>query len=207
MMQPFSDYLATRPPLVIPAKVGYDRPDIEYSLGGNDRIGSCALCAPANHIDLCKAVIGEPQVVMEAEIERFYGIETGWTPLNPATDKGAILATVLQDFTDNGWPTDPTYKPRACYTLRTSQIAAAVHAFGAVCTWIMLPTNDEGYDWSNAAFPKEGEYAHAVLIVGADEQGYDLITWAERRRVSRAWFAVYGRDSYVLDLPDWIAPT
>jgi hypothetical protein len=205
-MTPLSSYLATRP-VSVPAKVGYDRPDIQYSLGGNDKFGDCAFCSPANHVDLVKAAGGNPQQVMEAEIERFYAIETGWTPTDPSTDKGAILANVLQDFTDNGWPTDPEYKPLGLYSVKASQISTAVHLFGACEGWIMLPSDgDGGYDFTDAAFGRPGQFAHAILIVGADESGYDLITWARRQRISRAWWTAFGRDAYSLHLPDWKTP-
>lgn len=202
-MTPFPDYAST-----VPSSVGWSHCVRQWSLGGNDKYGDCAFVAPCNLIDLVKAVSGKHEVVGEAEAEFFYRVEAGFNPLNEATDKGETLQKVLQYWCDHGWPADPTYKPEEMWSVTKPQISSAIYALGALPAWCMLPSRDDDPDFSDGAIDMglAAAYAHAVLLSDATPETITLITWAEKRVVSRRWWDIYGREQFGLLLPDWHLP-
>lgn len=207
-MTALSDLIGPRSTLS-PATAGYWQRVPEWSLGGNDKFGDCAFVALCNYIDLLTAVNGDPQLVPEAEAEHFYSVEAGFSPLNSATDKGETLVKILEYWTANGWPGDPTLVPAGWCQIEAAQIHQAVWGLGAVYAWVMLPpSGDEGWDFSDAAPTAgiAGTGAHAVLVVGSDADSLWIVTWAKVVKVSRAWWAAYGQQCYAIRLPGWVVP-
>jgi hypothetical protein len=178
-----------------------------WSLGGNDKYGDCAFVAPCNLIDVVKAVGGSPQVVGEAEAEYFYAREAGFNSQNPATDRGAVLSDVLQYWMDQGWPSDPTYKPLGFCAIEPDQIHQAVHSLGGVPAWCALPVDANGDpNWSDSAIGTQAADGHAILIAQSDPEHLVLITWAEPVYVSLAWWKAFGQGQFAVRLPDWKVP-
>lgn len=178
----------------------------EWSLGGNDKYGDCVLVAPSNQVDLTKAIAGSPQIVSEAEAEYWYAKETGWSPLDAATDKGDIVETMLNDWSQNGWAADPVYKPVGWCAITQDQIHQAIWSLGAVIGTCLLPMDANGDpDFTDAALTVDArpEDGHCVLLVRSAPEGYQCVTWAEKRSVSAAWWARFGDGLWAVRLPDW----
>ena len=175
--------------------------DIDWAqtLGGNDRFGDCVFVSLANLVDLLNA----PQVVMEAEIERMYSVETGWSAANPASDKGAVLETVIKDWCENGWPADPELKPSGYRPVALDGLRDALTRCQGAPSWIMLPMTADGtgYDFSDDAVTRDapGVGAHAVLVVQADDFGIVFITWGKPQGVSWDWAREYWRGSFEVE--------
>lgn len=188
--------------------VGYSARVPEWSLGGNDRFGDCTFVSLCNLVDLVTAVNGAPEVVGEAEAEYFYAREAGFDPNAAATDKGAVLADVIRYWQDNGWPTDPVNKPAGWCAITPEQIHQAVHSLGAVPAWGMLPYVGDDWDFSDVATSTAtpGTGPHAFLIVGSSESAYKIVTWAEVKDVSHAWFQAYGRGQFAVRHSAWKVP-
>lgn len=167
--------------------------DWSQTIGGNDKFGDCAFVSLANLTDILKT----PQVVMDAEIERFYALETGWTPLDPLTDKGAILEAVIKDWCINGWPTDPVWKPTGYETFAPANIAAALDKYVACPCILMLPENE---DFTDASLGLPGTMGHAVLVVQASDTEVRFITWGRIVVVSMAWWRKFARTVYGVQL-------
>ena len=189
-------------------EVGYWRAVAEWSLGGNDEVGDCVFCTAANYTDLLETVRGTPQTVPDAEVERWYAWETGWTRANPASDKGEVLEKMLQHWRDNGNPSDPLDRITDFYTV--TDISSAIEEYGAVFAWCLLPMRDDDPDLSDGALQAgtPGTAAHAVLIVGDDTGKMWLATWGEVREISEDWWRAYGQhqNQYVVVHPAWHRP-
>lgn len=188
--------------------VGYWERVPKFSLGGNDEVGDCVFCTAANFTDLIEAVNGTPQVVPDAEVERWYAWETGWTRANPASDKGEILERMLQVWRDDGNPSDPIDRLTGYCAITPEQIHQAVHSLGAVLAWGMLPYVGRDWDFSDVATSTAtpGTGPHAFLIVGSSESAYKIVTWAETKDISHAWFQAYGRGQFAVRHPAWRVP-
>lgn len=176
--------------------------DVDWSktLGGNDKYGDCTFVTLANLIDIERA----PEIVSEAETERFYTVETGWTAENDGAGTGAALAVVLSDWCANGWPSDPMLKPSGFHAIAFDQIPAWLPTAKGVPAWLMLPEGvEEGtYDFSDSALLRQapGVFAHAVLIVDVTGGDLTFITWAAPQTVSLEWAKVYFKGFYVVTL-------
>jgi hypothetical protein len=175
----------------------------EWSLGGNDEVGDCVFCTAANYTDLIEAVAGTPQTVPDAEVERWYAWETGWTRANPESDKGEVLESMLRHWRDSGNPSDPL--DRITEYHKVTDIPAAIEEFGAVFVSVLLPAGaDETEDLSGDGGP--GVDGHAMLAVGATDDSIVFVTWGMLRTVSRAWWRRYGVDAYIVNHPQWQRP-
>lgn len=185
----------------------------KFSLGGNDEVGDCVFCTAANYTDLLEAVNGTPQLVPEAEVERWYAWETGWRRDNPASDKGEVLERMLKVWRDQGNPSDPVDRLTGYCAITPGEIHQAVYSLGGVPAWCMLPIDhdigeDGVWEFGDRALSVRapGVEAHAILIVGSSPAGLKVVTWAEIRDVSHAWWAAYGKGQFAVRHPAWRVP-
>lgn len=194
--------------LPTPALINWSRYVPAWSLGGNDKYGDCTFVSLCNVIDLATAVAGKPEIVTEAEAELFYAREAQFSPVDPSSDKGAVLADVIEFWRDNGWPADPELTLRGAWSVRKDQILAALHLLPGLPAWCMLPSLDDDPDFSDGALTRRevGIDAHAALIVDAGADTLTLVTWAELRIVSRAWWREYGREVFGVLPSNWRHP-
>jgi hypothetical protein len=184
---------------------GYSTDAVVYSLGGNDTYGDCVFVAPCNQLDLSAFVNGAPFTIGDAEALLFYEREAGFTKANPASDHGAIVTDMLAYWSANGWPSDPESKPVGWCAIEVDQIHQAIHSLGAVVVWALLPRIDDDWDFSDLSITRgvDGTGGHCMLMVRSGPDGYQVITWAERRTVTHAWWAKYGKGQIAVLVPGW----
>ncbi len=189
---------------------GYHERVPQFSLGGNDEVGDCTFCTAANFTDVMTAVNGKPELVPEAEVERWYAWETGWTRANPESDKGEVLEKMLQVWRDHGNPSDPLDRLTGYCAIKPDEIHQAVHSLGAVPAWCLLPkyAYEDGWDFTDEAmqWKTEGTGPHAILIVESNPDGLKIVTWAEVVDVSHAWWRAYGQQQFAVRHPAWNVP-
>jgi len=185
---------------------GYHERVPQFSLGGNDEVGDCVFCTAANFTDVMTAVNGKPEFVPEAEVERWYAWETGWTRANPESDKGEVLEKMLQVWRDDGNPSDPVDRLTGYCKIERDEIHQAVHSLCAVPAWCYLPRGPNGWDFSDHARWLKGTGPHAVLIVESNTSGLKIVTWAEVVSISHAWWRAYGQQQFAVRHPQWKIP-
>lgn len=174
-------------------------------MGGNDRYNDCVWPSLANLHDTVTAVNGHPEVMSEAECEYFYARETGFTPLDKSTDKGAVQRRVIEDWCAHGWPGDDTLKPLGWCDVRPDEIPVAIHMLGGVPFWMMLPLLRPGvYDFQSTDLP--GEYAHAAFFSGATWNTLSFVTWASEVTVTMEWARKYVKEAFGVLHPAWHIP-
>lgn len=175
---------------------------VAFSLGGNDRWGDCAFVACANLLDLWAAKAGAPWIIGEAECERLYALEAGFNSQDKATDTGAVLEDVIRYWCEHGWPADPLEKPTGCRAVGPGDFAAAIVRNDGLPCWAILPAiGDDVEIFGDGVLGDEPADGHAMLIVEANAAGLTLITWAESRRVSWAWWRRFGRGAFEVTRP------
>lgn len=174
-----------------------------WCLGENNEFGTCFFAMIANWHLLNTTLAGDPQTMMDGEIEYADSVMTGFNPMNAASDKGEALVTGFDYLMASGWPAVPTLRPPSWHEVTDADVADALSRYGCLCCWVMLPQDENGWDLSDAALAAgmRGTGPHAVLMVESGADGIWLITWGEARRVSRAWWAAYGRQQFALVHP------
>lgn len=167
--------------------------DAPWCEGGNLHFGTCALTGCAN---LHALVTGEHMT--DGEVENAYSQWFGFNPLDPITDHGAALADVLTAWQTRGWSADFTMKPDGAWTLRASDLEAAIFAFGGAYSWFMLPVTSDEPDFSDGALDAgtPGTLAHCMLEVGYDPGYVGLVSWGRVWTVSRRWRDAYWRGGF-----------
>jgi len=200
------DWLKTAP---LKPYQNYWREVKQWVMGGNDTHNDCSFVTLGNLEELVTSVNGNPQTMMDAEILHFDAVENGF--VEGKIDRGEFLPKLLDYWQKNGWPGDPMLKPLGWCTVKPYQLDMAVHIFGAVPSWCMLPEKDDDsgdYDFRNDAVYShaEGKHAHSVTIVGAGPDGIDLVSWAGIYHVSTLWWNNYGRESFAVWHPEWKLP-
>lgn len=192
------------------SEVGYWRPVTEWCLGENDTFGTCAFAAIGNLHCVVTTANGRPEVMSDGEIERMDNRVTGFNPRDRKTDRGAHLKAVLDYWMSNGWAGDPTLKPLWYSDVAKRDIPETIRVYGGAYAWCLLPKDVTGEpDFSDYALrvPGPGDDAHAVLIVGADDEGsLWLVTWKRVVEVSVAWWERYGQEQFAVLHPAWQRP-
>lgn len=187
---------------------GYWRPVTIWCDGGNQDFGTCARTAIGNRHVTVTTFNGNPEVMPPGEIEYGYAVETGWTPLDPTTDHGEQLVHVLREWTEKGWPGDPSMKPLWWGEVSKEQIADTIREYAGCYAWALLPKLNDEWDFSDDSLRPDitGTGAHAVEIVGADDRGLFIVTWGRVVQVSRAWWGRYGHAQFAYLHPAWRRP-
>lgn len=191
----------------IPDTVGYSKPGDEWCEGQNNRVGSCSFVDFANLHACVTGFNGSREIMPDGEILRADSVMTGYDPNDRTTDHGIALETMLDNMTASGWPGDPELRPRAVWSLRLDQVPMAIFALaGAVC-WFMLPERG-GWDLSQGAVDLglPGIGPHAMFVSGKRPGVFKIVTWAEEREVTEAWFRTYFRGGFGVWHRDWKSP-
>lgn len=135
-----------------------------------------------------------------AEIENAAREMIGFSPYDETTDRGEVLEIGFRYIHDHGWPGDETLTISSWRSVTLDETPDVIARRNATEAWVMLPMNEDGddYDWSDAALDRnaEGKYAHAILIVEANQYGFTAITWGRPQGFSWAWARKYLGGAY-----------
>ena len=169
--------------------------EIDWIVAENDEpgVGDCSFVACAN---VRLKITGVR--MSDGEILNGYSVIAGWRPMDITTNHGAAVTRVLDYWRDMGWPSDPEDKIAGWSELTTDELRAAVERDGACLCWVMLPTVDGDWCFDDRALGSDGVAAHAMAIVGADDDGITVVTWGEERRASWDWAREFMRGAYAV---------
>lgn len=199
----------------VPASVGWWRGVRAWCGGqnvmtesGEPGFGTCFLAMIGNLWAIITTRNGSPEIMTNGEIEYADSKWTGFNPSDRSTDRGLAVITTLRDWMRDGWPGQPSLRPRALCTLSRDQIPMGIYLFAAVCAWVLLPFNAGEIEWTDEALRLglAGTGPHAVLIVESSPGVYWLVSYEMAIEVSEAWLARYGRGYFGVLLDQWHHP-
>jgi hypothetical protein len=194
-----------------PSAVDWYSKVAEWPMYLNDQIGDCTAAMVSHNIQSTSTYgDGETVTVTDDDVLAAYMRVSGYRPGHPESDRGAVLQDVYADWRKNGLAgrralafaeVDPSDK---------AEVKTAINVFGAVgvgltVTDTMMTDFNAGRGWSRLGGRSLG--GHAVVAVGYDADGLDVVTWGEvirmswpvwRRAVDEAWIAV---------VPEWLNDT
>lgn len=193
------------PDLTIPRNLGWSDRVKQWCLGANNRVGTCSFVDFANFHALVTTTNGTPEIMPDGEILNADRTLTGYNSQDPTTDHGIALETMLEDMLRDGWPGDPSLRPRGVWSVPAALgLSDAIYLFGGVICWFMLPQRDDDWDFSQGAvdlgLPGIGPHA---MFVGRRSH---VVTWAEEREVTQPWFDRYFRGAFGVYHPAWVHP-
>ncbi|MEV4672752.1 hypothetical protein AB0K34_13940 [Actinomadura sp. NPDC049382] len=150
---------------------------------------------------------GETVTVAEEDVVAAYSRVSGYRPGHPETDRGAVLQDVYADWRKTGMAGHRALAFAEVEPSDQAEVMTAINTFGAVgvglvVTETMMSDFNTGRGWARTGGRSLG--GHAVVAVGYDADGVDVVTWGRvvrmswtvwRRTVDEAWIAI---------LPEWV---
>jgi hypothetical protein len=180
----------------------------------NDKLGCCSISAQ-HHARQIWTFNATGQMITDADscIESDYESFCGYMPGNPQSDRGGVMQTVLTRAMQRGMMTATGRDKLQAFVEidpRHPQDIREVIAFGGIAytgiedipeAWTDAQPGDT---WDITDSPGQG--GHCVILAGYDADGFDVISWGLRFRLTNAAFARYCDEAYWLADRNWIKP-
>lgn len=182
-----------------------------WPLYGNDVLGDCTAAMVAHAVQNTSTYgDGATVTVPEEDVVAAYSRVSGYRPGHPETDRGAVLQDVYADWRRTGIAGHKALAFAEVDPSDQAEVKTAINTFGGVgvgmvVTEVMMTDFNTGRGWGRTGGRSLG--GHAVVAVGYDQDGLDVVTWGQlirmswsvwRRTVDEAWIAV---------VPEWVNDT
>ena len=189
-------------------------PNATYSTYGNTQIGDCTIAAAFNAIETLKA--SPIPIYPDTLAIETYSSVTGYSPANPATDRGAVVADVLSAWSTSGFPLSALNQNFSasvdkldafCHILPKDipLIKQAIVEFGGIYLGLLLPISAQAPGpWTlNPSSPPWG--GHAVWAAAYDAEGLTCITWGSPKKMTWDFFTAYTEEAWPLLSKDHVS--
>jgi hypothetical protein len=178
----------------------------------NDQLGDCT-CAAYFHARQIWSynATGTEITNSDSDVLGLYEKACAYDPSNPTTDQGGNEQDVLTYLLNTGAPDCSKILAFVEVDPRNmDDVKRAIYENGCAYIGINLPQSalsaDNTVAWD--VIPNDTiAGGHAVILVGYDLDGFDLISWGKRYRCTNAFMAQYCEESYAIADPLWIAKT
>jgi len=181
----------------------------------NDKIGDCAVAAPAHQImgwTACST--GTPAGITDDQILAAYSAISGYKPDQPETDTGCVMLDVLNYWRKTGIAGHKAMAYAEVHPTDVLNIQRAINMFGSVYLGFALPLSAQSSDSWNVVDPSmKGDAApgswggHAVEACRYSPTGITVITWGQKMEVSWPFLFAYSDEAYCVLSQDWIEKT
>jgi hypothetical protein len=180
----------------------------------NDQIGDCAYAGPAHLVQAwTHNSLHQTTTISDADVVAAYSRDTGYTPSDPSTDRGAVLLNML-----NAWRTKGIggHKIGAFAQVdhhNWAEVCSAIDLFGGLITGAMLPAsaqNGVGSVWNQVSSLDLGSWGGHCMMTGTHRGGSvhgpgpTFVTWGKRQDATLPWWDTYVDECYVIISADWV---
>lgn len=168
----------------------------------NDQLGDCTCAALGHWIQAWTAASGKQVTVSDADVLKAYEQACGYNPADPSSDRGGIIASVLDYFRDVGVG-GHKIDAHAEVNMTQMRVQQAIYTFGGVDLGIDLPLtaqNQVGDVWDIVDFAQAPEAqpgtwgGHSVVAVYYSSNGVDCVTWGQIQRMTWRFLMYYGNE-------------
>lgn len=206
-------YLAapTMPP---PLSVRLWTPKVKlpFPMAKNDVLGDCTAAAAAHHVQTWNANQGRQLALADEAIVAFYSASSGYDPLRPETDGGAVMLDVLKAWRSVGIGGHPIGAFAAVSPLSRLIVMDAVNLFGGLYVGLALPLSAQTQDgvWEVPVGGAHGRAergswgGHAVAVLGYDWCQLWFVSWGEVRSMTWGFFKTYCDEAFAIVSRDFL---
>jgi hypothetical protein len=190
----------------------------EWPQLANDRLGTCVPAAVLHHVQQRAQYAGRPVTITDDDCIALYSQWTGYTPTDPLTDRGTLVADALSRWLHRGFTLpDGTLSQIEAYAVIAGQspfwVRYGIWKFGGVIVGLNCPS-----EWSLAEYLLDlpdgrmthSDGGHCVLLVGYEPTWlgtqYDCITWGGRFRMTERAMQIVSDEAYCILDNDWLDP-
>lgn len=171
----------------------------------NDRIGDCAIAAPAHMQQMWSAADGGTEVKpTDAEVIAAYSAVSGYDPHTGANDNGCVMLDVLEYWTKHGIGPSKLDGYLAVDITKDTDLVEATYLFGAVDIAVQLPLAWKGASiwdapsqWHRVGPWARGSWGgHAIPILDYDADHLYVCSWGQIIPMTWAAWHAYGAEAY-----------
>jgi hypothetical protein len=202
-------YLDRAALLPIPAACDYSGLPEPWGLLGNDQTGDCT-CAGLAHANMLWCWWGEDERYQptDAAVIATYAAISGYNPSDPGSDRGAVMLDVLKYWQRKGLEGHrigpyAEIAPDDAQTWRRAIYEFGCVYLGALLPDEVLPRGETVLDWTVTSGKPRPRNGHAVIAVGYDAKGVDIVSWGRVLRASWVFVEKYADEAYAVLDPEW----
>ena len=200
---------STFPP--IPEKIIWSKAISKWTMMKNDEVGDCAIAGIGHIIQTWTANESTEKILTDDQIVDNYSAICGYDKENDQNDNGCIMLDVLNYWRAHGIETHDIEGYVSVNPKNKTEIKAALYLFGSIYIGLNLPLYAENNNEWTVPPIYQGEETigswggHAVIIVDADDDNLQIISWGKRMRMDWKFFQKYCDEAYAAFGPeDWI---
>lgn len=196
----------------LPRHIDYLYKVTDWPMYYNDRYGDCT-CAAAGHMIQAWSAFGQGNTItVDAEsVLKTYEDVTGFTPTNPATDKGAYMQDVLSYWRKSGIEGHHILAFAKVDHTNQTEVVKALAGFGTLYLGINFPQSamdqfNREAPWDVVpGSPIEGGHAINAGYYDLLEEKWKVITWGREQPMTQAFFSNYVEEAWAVISPEWLS--
>ena len=191
-----------------PSSVDWHSNVADWPMYLNDQMGSCTEAMVGHNLQNTSTYgDGATVTIGDDDVLAAYVRVSGYRPGDPSTDKGAVLQNVYNDWRKNGVGGHRALAFAEVDVSDLNEVKTAIATFGAAgfgitVTQQMMADFNAGKGWTRAGGRKLG--GHAIVAVGYDVDGVDVVTWAIVIRMTWTVFRKVCEEAWIAVLPEWL---
>lgn len=193
-----------------PASAGtYDSMTIDAMMLGNDAVGDCAVAGPYHESIHWNWLNGRQHISANTELAlQAYSDITGYTPDDPSTDTGCVVADVVDYRRKTGLLMTDGKRHKLAAGLGldrgdTIDAKQSINLFDAVGIGFQVPDYameqfNAGQPWDLIGTPEEAMITggHYVAGIAYDPQYVYVITWGAVQRMSWGFYKAFADEAW-----------
>ena len=127
--------------------------------------------------------------------------------------RSSVLSYLLNTGAPTGFNSETRHKLRSFIEIdvrNLNDVKQCIYATGVAYIGIEAPSNimaDQIPDVWDVAKDSQIEGGHAIILTGYDKDGFDLISWGQKYRMTSKFFKTYCDEAYALCDIDWLLGT
>ena len=186
-------------------------PITDWGMDGNDSVGDCVFAGAAHLEQLWSTIAGKLNVPTTPQVLAEYSKLTGYDPVDPSTDNGAVESDTWSAWKTNGLFGKNILGFVGVNPSSKSQLGDAIWFFGGSLLGLNLPASAQDQDvWDVPAGGPAGDGepnswgGHCTLLINRDDRGVTMVTWGALKLATWGFMAAYCSEAYALLSPDWL---
>jgi hypothetical protein len=170
-----------------------------FPMDANDSLGDCTIAALAHAITLNQGFVKKkPKIMPTAQVVKLYYRLTG------GVDSGLAELNVLNYWRQHKVSGDRILAYVSVDPKNHTHVQQAAQVFGSVYLGFQVQVNcqqefDAHKPWTPGRLTKDG---HAVLAVGYDQHGLNMLTWGSSQEGTWAWWDECVDEAYAIVPPE-----
>lgn len=202
-------FVSSAPPP--PPSVDYYSAVADWGMYLNNTLGDCTCAEVAHQLLAASTYAGVVVRVTNEDVLALYELSGGYVAGNPATDQGAEIQVVLNDWRTVGIGGHKCVAFAEIDVSDMTEIRQAVALVGSVdigfsVSRAAMTQFQAGQPWDVTGDDGGIVGGHSVEVVGYDANYIYVVTWGKVQAMTPAFWAEYVVEAWAVCLREWLSP-